>query len=137
MCPQTATPHFESLGETTKLGRDRLHWMAKKATGRGVLETHHDAICNVLSVSKTTLISLTGKLFSKHIIDRRTKTSVVSKGGYKGADILLDHVEMKVESKPHILQIVLKAMKEHESLVDIVEQMENWEGEDTQISGKL
>ena len=110
--------------------------MAKKATGCGVLETHHDAICNVLSVSKTTLISLSGKLFSKHIIDRPTKT-VVSKGGYKGADILLDHVEMKVESKPHILQTVLKAMKEHESLVDIVEQMENWEGEDTQISGKL
>ena len=74
-------------------------------------------------------------LYSKRIIDRRTKIPVTSKGGYKGADILLDHVEMKVESKPSILQTVLKAMKEHESLVDIVEQMENWEGEDMQISG--
>ena len=108
----------------------------QQATGC-VLVSHHNAICDVLSVSKPTLISLTGKLFSEHIIDRPTKTSVLSKGGYKGADILLDHVEMKVESNPSILQTVLKAMKEHESLVDIVEQMENWEGEDMQISGKL
>ena len=109
----------------------------QQATGR-VLVSHHNAICSVLSVSKPTLISLNGMLYSNHIIDMPTKTSVSSKGGYEGADILLDHVRMKVESKPHILQTVLKAMKEHVSLVDIVEKMENWEGEHTQIlSGKL
>ena len=49
-------------------------------------------------------------LYSKHVIDRPTKISVISKGG----DALLDHVEMKVESKPRILPTVLEAMKEHE-----------------------
>ena len=108
----------------------------EQATSR-VLVSHHHVICRVLSVSETTLISLTGKLFSKRIIDMPTKTLVLSKGGYKGADILLDHVEMKVESKPHILLTVLDTMKEHELLVDIVNEIVNWEGEDMKISGKL
>ena len=46
---QTTTPHLKlwQLGaRKAKLGRDRLK------TGHSVLETHHDAICNV---SKTTL----------------------------------------------------------------------------------
>ena len=102
--------------------------MAAKASG--VLISHHNVICNVLSVSETTLISLAGKLFSIHIVDRPTKTLVLSNGGYKGADILLDHVEMRVDNKPKILQIVLKAMQELEALKDIVEQMENWKEED-------
>ena len=110
---------------------------SKEQVTSRVVVSHHNLICDVLSVSKPTLISLTGKLFAKHIIDRPTKTSVISKGGYEGADALLDHVEMKVESNPHILPTILKAMKEHESLVDIVEQMENWEGEEMLISGKL
>ena len=67
-----------------------------------------------MSVSRHTLISLTEMLYSKHVIDRPTKISVISKGGYEGADALLDHVEMKVESKPRILPTVLEAMKEHE-----------------------
>ena len=136
-------PHLE-LGERLSSQTHPLGWVwrlvmatSKEQVTSRVLVSHHNAICNVLSASKPTLISLTGMLYSKHIIDRRTKISVISKGGYKGADILLDHVEMKVESKPSILPTILKAMKEHESLVDIVEQMENWEGEDMQISGKL
>ena len=107
---------------------------SKEQVTSRVLASHHDTICNVLSVSKTTLISLTGELYSKRIISRDTKILALSRGGYEGADFLLHHVQMRVESKPHILLTVLKAMKEHESLVDIVEQME---GEDMQISGKL
>ena len=98
-----------------------------------VLVTHHNLICNVLSVSETTLISLTGKLFSKHIVDRHTKNLVVSTGGYRGAEILLNHVEVRVKNKPQILHTILTAMQEQEALKDIVEQMKKWKRK--QISG--
>ena len=107
--------------------------MAAKASG--VLISYHNAICNVLSVSENTLISLIGNLFLIRIIDRPTKNLVISNGGYKGADILLDHVEMRVDNKPKILQSVLKAMQELEALKDIVEQMENWKEED--VTGEV
>ena len=87
------------------------------------LISHHNDICSTLSVSKTTLVSLTGKLFQLRIVDRSTKTAVVSKGGYKGADILLDFVEMKLDNNPEILESVLEAMQENESLKEIVWQI--------------
>ena len=88
------------------------------------LVSHHNDICKILDASETTLISLTGKLFQLRIVDRPTKIYVTSKGGYKGADTLLDHVETRVDNNPQILITVLEAMRENTALKDITEQLE-------------
>ena len=104
--------------------------MAAKTLSRSqasdVLVSHHHAICSILSASETTLYSLTGKLYEMRIVDRPTKIAVISKGQYKGADILLDHIDMKVKDKPRLLCTVLHAMQELEALKDVVEQMDKW-----------
>ena len=108
--------------------------MAAKTLSRSgasdVLVSHHHAICNILSASETTLHSLTGKLYEMRIVDRPTKIAVISKGQYKGADILLDHVDMKVNDKPRLLRTILDAMRELEALKDVVEQMDKWKAKD-------
>ena len=81
-------------------------------------------ICKALAASETTLDSLTGKLFQLRIVDRPTKIAVMSKGGYKGADTLLDHVEMRVDNNPEVLITVFEAMRENTALKDITEQLE-------------
>ena len=108
--------------------------MASKLDASDVLVSHHNVICNVLNISKTTLISLTGKLFEDRIVDRATKIAVMSKGGYEGADTLLDHVETRVDNNPELLHTVLEAMRELEALKDVVEQMDNWKREQIEIS---
>ena len=77
-----------------------------------------------MDASETTLNSLTGKLFQLQIVDRPTKIDVMSKGGYKGADTLLDHVETRVNNNPQILIDVFEAMRENTALKDITEQLE-------------
>ena len=100
-----------------------------------VLVSRHSDVCSTLSVSETTLESLTGKLFQLRIVDRSTKTAVMSKAGYKGADTLLDYVEMRVDNNPEILQSVFEAMSECESLKEIVHQMKRkWESETKHLS---
>ena len=89
-----------------------------------VLVTRHNDICSILSVFEITLESLTGKLFQLRIVDRSTKIAVMSKAGYKGADTLLDYVEMRVDNNPKILRAVFEAMSECEPLKGIVYQME-------------
>ena len=103
--------------------------MASKLDASDILVSHHNVICKVLSVSKTTLISLTGKLFEVRIVDRATKIAVISKGGYEGADTLLDHVEIRVDNNPQLLHTVLEAMRELKALKDVVEQIDNWKGD--------
>ena len=60
------------------------------------------------------------------IVDRLTKIAVTSKGQYKGADIVQDYVEKKVNDKPRLLRTVLDAMRELEALKDVVDQMDKW-----------
>ena len=108
--------------------------MAAKAKPSDVLVSRHNDICYILSVSKTTLESLTGKLFQMQIVDRLTKIAIMSQGGYAGADALLDYVEMRVDNKPTILQSVFEAMQENESLEEIVQQIKaKWDNESKQF----
>ena len=104
-----------------------------KSRASDILITHHDDLCKALTVSETTLFSLTGKLYSKRILDFRTKFEITSKGGYKGADTLMDYLEMRVDHNSAMLYNVLQAMRELEDLKDIVEKMDSWE-EDMEIS---
>ena len=114
--------------------------MAAKTVGNSIskasdiLVTHHDDLCKALTVSETTLFSLTGKLYSKRIVDFRTKSEITTKGGYKGADTLMDYLEMRVDHNSDMLYNVLRAMRELEALKDIVEKMDSWEGEAMEIS---
>ena len=105
-----------------------------KSRASDILVTHHDDLCKALTISETTLFSLTGKLYSKRIVDFRTKSEITSKGGYKGADTLMDYLGLRVDNNSNMLYYVLQAMRELEALKDIVEKMESWEGEDTEIS---
>ena len=99
-----------------------------------VLVSRHKDICNTLTVSRTTLQSLTLKLFQLRIVDQPTKGVVMSKKGCKGPDILLDYLEMRVDSNPTMLQFVLEAMQENESLTEIVDQMKKkWDNEINQF----
>ena len=110
--------------------------VANSNSGSGVLVFHHNEICRVLTLSETTLCSLAGELFAKGIIDDVTKSEVMSKGGYKGADTLMDLIMLKVDSTPEILPTVFEAMRGLETLEDIVKKMEKWEREDKDVQGK-
>ena len=99
-----------------------------------VLREYHGEICDVLNVSKDSLLSFTQKLFAVNIINRDTKISVTRTGGKEGAGILLDHIEMKVEQNPDCLQVVLKLMKNDEYLRHIVKIKDEYQGEEIVIS---
>ena len=106
-----------------------------RQTNPDVLREYHGEICDVLNVSKDSLLSFTQKLFSKNIIDRDTKICVTRTGGKEGAGILLDHIEMKVEQNPDCLHEVLKLMENDEYLRHIVKKIKGeYEGEEIVIS---
>ena len=92
-----------------------------------MLREYHGEICDVLNVSKDSLLSFTQKLFAVNIINRDTKISVTRTGGKEGADILLDHIEMKIEQKieqnPDCLHVVLEIMENDEYLRHIVKKI--------------
>ena len=122
---------FLNLGSTSLVKN-----MAAKPTSKAsdVLVSFNHDICKILSVSATTLFELTQRLFAIGILNIHTKSVVMSRGGYKGADALLDYLEMRIDIKPEILHSVLEAMRELEVLKYVVKEMEKWEGEDVQIS---
>ena len=94
-----------------------------KSRAGDILVTHHDDLCKALTVSETTLFSLTRKLYSQRILDFRTKSEITSKGGYKGANTLMDYLEMRVDHNSDMLYNVLQAMRELEALKDIIKNM--------------
>ena len=88
-----------------------------------VFRSNYSELCNLLSNSEPTLLSLTTELYSKGIIDMKIKSDVHNKGGYKGADILLAHVQMKIKPSPEHLDTVQKAMENECVLDEIVKKM--------------
>ena len=48
---------------------------------------------------------------------------VLKKGGFAGANILLTHVQMKIEQSPTHLDIVQRAMENEQFLDEIVKKM--------------
>ena len=85
-----------------------------------VLKSNHADLCRLLNGSEPTLLSLTAELYAKGIIDTNIKIDVRNKGGFSGADILLTHVQMKIEQSPEHLHIVQKAMENEQFLHEIV-----------------
>ena len=88
-----------------------------------VLRSNHAELCRLLNVSEPTLLSLTVELYAKGIIDLKIQIDVLKKGGFAGANILLTHVQMKIEQCPEHLDIVQKAMDNEQFLDEIVTKM--------------
>ena len=88
-----------------------------------MLRSNHATLCRLLNSSEPTLISLTAELYAKGIIGTDIKIDVRNKGGFAGADILLTHVQMKIEQTPEHIHIILKAMENEQFLDEIVKKM--------------
>ena len=95
-----------------------------------VLRSNHAELCKLLNVSETTLLSLTVELYAKAVIDVNLKMEVLKKGGYAGADILLTHVQMKIEQSPEYLDIVQKVMENEQFLHEIIKNMKRESGKE-------
>ena len=106
---------------STKLTR-RTPKKSKSIT-KDVLRDYHSVICTRLNISPEMLKSFSGKLFTKRIIDQTTRLSVDRTGGQSGASILLDHIAMKVEQSPKLLNVVLEIMESEDNLRDIVKKI--------------
>ena len=90
---------------------------------KDVLRYYHSDICTRLNVSPETLKSFSGKLFSKGIIDTTTRLSVDRTGGQSGTRTLLDYIEMRVEQKPKLLNVVLELMESEDNLCDVAKEI--------------
>ena len=90
-----------------------------------VLRSNHAELCRLLHVSESTLLSLTVELYAKGIIDLNVKIDVLKNGGFAGADMLLTHVQIKIEQNPEHLDIVQKAMEREHFLHEIVKKMKH------------
>ena len=88
-----------------------------------VLRSNHADLCKLLNNSKSTLSKFTIELYAKKIIDMTVKIDVLNEGGFTGADILLTHVQTKIEQSPGLLDTVQKAMEKEEFLDEIVKKM--------------
>ena len=95
-----------------------------------VLRSNHAELCRLLNVSDPTLLSLTVELYAKQIIDLSIKIEVLKKAGFAGADILLTHVQMKIEQTPEYLDIIQKAMENEQFLHEIIEKMKRESGKE-------
>ena len=95
----------------------------KKEESCNVLRCHHGELCSILNISETTLLSLAGRFYARSIIDNPTKLEVRRVKGFEGADILMEHVELKVEQNHECLGEVLEIMENEECLCDVVKRM--------------
>lgn len=84
---------------------------------------YHHLLCERLETSDTTFKALTRELYSKGIIDQRTRIKVLDDGNQKGSDTLLDIVALKAEQEPRFEEVALNVMKKQEYLRDVVEKM--------------
>ena len=83
----------------------------------------HAELCKLLNISESTLFSLTLELYAEKVIDLEVKIDVLNKGGIVGADILLTHIQMKIDNSPEHLDNVQKAMENEQCLDEIVKKM--------------
>ena len=94
---------------------------------RNVIRCHFSELSNQLAVSSDLLLSVSVGFFQYKIIDRVTKAEINNKGGLVGADILLTHIDMKVEQSPNdYLVPVMNVLRDEVALRDTVRKMEDY-----------
>ena len=89
-----------------------------------ILRARRSPLCDLLALDKEVKLTFIVKLYGKGIIDRNTKNAVKEKSGMEGADLLMDHLEFRVEQSSQIFDLILKAMEEMEVMQSIVEGIE-------------
>ena len=94
-----------------------------KPIKKDALRDHHSEICTRLNISPETLNSFAGKLYAKGIIDQQTRLLVDRTGGQSGTRTLLDYIEMRVEQKPKLINVVLELMESEDNLCDIAKEI--------------
>ena len=102
-----------------------------------MLRDYHDKLCSILNTSESTLLSLASGFYTRRIIDQNAKIDVRRVKGFEGADILMDHVETKVDQNHECLEVVLQIMEKHESLCNVVRRMRRGKGNIIQYYKKL
>ena len=99
----------------------------KKVDTKNVIRRHCSQLSNQLAVSSDLLLSVSVGFYQYNIIDRVTKAEVNNKGGLVGADILLTHIDMKVEQSPNdYLDPVMNVLRDEVALRDTVRKMEDY-----------
>ena len=94
-----------------------------------VLRDYYGELCELVAASSETLNSCVINLYSERMVDMTTKNVVIETKGYGGANIILDHLMMKVKAKPQRFHTILEIMMKEEALRDIAEKMkEGFEG---------
>lgn len=89
-----------------------------------LLRDYFDEICDILDTSGVTLESLTTNMYSKRIIDRRTKNKVLKDMGHSGANLLLGHLELKLDQAPAKARKVFRILRRQEALCSIAKTMD-------------
>ncbi len=92
---------------------------------KNVIRRHFKRLSRQLAVSSDLLLSVSVGFYQCNIIDQVTKAEINSKGGLVGADILLTHIDMKVEQSPNdYLVPVMNVLRDEVALRDTVRKME-------------
>ena len=89
--------------------------MAAQSQPSNVLRFHNSMLCEVLNSSEATFNSLNKSLYEIGVIDHIVSDSE--------RDNLLNLVRMKVDDKPHCLEMVFQLMEKEEPLQFIVKKM--------------
>ena len=99
----------------------------KEVDTKNVIRRHCSQLSNQLAVSSDLLLSVSVGFYQYNIIDRVTKAEVNNKGGLVGADILLTHIDMKVEQSPKdYLVPAMNVLRNEVALRDTVRKMEDY-----------
>ena len=105
-----------------------------------LLRDYFDKICEILDISGETLESLTTSMYSKNIIGRRTKNKVLKDMGYAGANLLLNHLQLKLDKDPSKARRIFKMLRRQEPLHSIAKTMDkklNRSMQQSPVSGLL
>lgn len=96
---------------------------SKPLSAGSVLKQRHSKVCEALDASDATLRAVVTRFYSLGLIDATTKSAILRRLGHEGADMLMDLLEMKVDSKPERLQLILETMVQDQSLRDVFEDV--------------
>ncbi|WP_133060374.1 hypothetical protein [Parendozoicomonas haliclonae] len=131
--PSQGMPQSSGRGNTSThpaaVGRPSVAPLSMGGTGsRGVplheaLRQNRNDLYRNLAINDTTLRSFTGALYSKGVIEILEKQSVLEDRGLKGANALLDLLELKLEQNPSLEKAVLECMAGCEALSDMLRKV--------------
>ena len=88
------------------------------------MNRHNGEVCTIVNL-ESALLPLVLKLFERGIIDESTKNDVDRQNDYKGAKMVMEYLQRKVEQTPEIFPTVLEVMGEVNALEAVVEKMKD------------